>query len=130
MKRSALPALALGLAAGALFVTGITWMRDFTHWRISSEALSAGAIALGALCFFGVTPTRRAALTATVAVLMGFAIQAAVIMLPVWFGLVPNTVAYFNQANQQAAFACFVVGPYLAVGAVIGLLARAWVESR
>ena len=130
MIRRSFASISLGLALGALFAMGVTWMRDFTHWYISSEVLSAGAIAVGMLCFLLVGPARDGAIAGALAVLIGFVVQATVIMLPAWFGLVPNPVAYFNQATQQAAFACFIAGPYLVVGAVAGLIVRSWLQGR
>ena len=117
--------LTLSLALAALLVLFTPFLRDFSSLHIEAEWLAFGSIIVGVLCFFGVAPVRAAVLALLAIMCIGSLLEALLIALPSLLNLVPNPVAYINLAEQQVLLGCFIAGPFVLAGGVLGGVLRA-----
>ena len=124
MSRLILVNASLGLALGALLIMFTPFMREFSSWHIGGEQLALGAFIVGVLCFIAVTRTRTAVYSLLLITVLASLIEATVIALPAIINLVPNPVSYINFAEQQVVLGCFVAGPFVLAGGVLGGLIR------
>ncbi len=125
MIRWLIVTLSLSLALAALLVMFTPFLRDFSSFHIGIEGLALGAFICGALCFIGITPTRRALIALAFAAAISSLIEWLVIALPALANLVPNPVSYINLAEQQVLLGCIGAGPFVLAGGVVGGIIRA-----
>jgi hypothetical protein len=116
--------LSLSLALAALLVMFTPFLREFSSLHIQGEWLAFGSFIVGILCFLGVSPARAAVVAMLAIMCIGSLVEGLVIALPALLDLVPNPVAYINLAEQQVLIGCFIAGPFVLAGGVLGGVLR------